>query len=310
MFDPINFPKPRMISLGDVQLEVFEAGKENKGNPIVLCHGWPEHAFTWRYQISALVDAGYHVIIPNQRGFGNSSCPEEVTAYDIKALSSDLVSLLDYFGYKKAVFVGHDWGANVVWGLSLMHPKRVSKIINLSLPYQERGEKPWIEWMEEFLGEDNYMVHFNRHVGVADKILEENTERFLKNTFRKDITSFPFEKGMVMINLAKSKKPLGKPLMSDKELEVFIAAFKKSGFRSSINWYRNIDRNWHILADVDPIISHPALMIYADRDMIPKSFNLSKFVPNVDVIDFDCGHWIPEEKPEETNKAIISWLNS
>lgn len=139
---PTKFPKPLLIPVNGIQLEVFEAGQENKGNPIVLCHGFPEHAFSWRYQVPALVSAGYHVIIPNQRGYGNSSCLKEVTAYGIKHLTDDLVALLDHYEYKDATFVGHDWGANVVWNLALLHPKRVNKVINLALPYQERGEKP------------------------------------------------------------------------------------------------------------------------------------------------------------------------
>ena len=150
----LEFPHPNIISINGIELEVFEGGKENIGNPIVLCHGFPEHAFSWRYQIPALAKAGYHVIVPNQRGYGNSSCPKGVTAYDINHLTDDLVALLDYYNYKDAVFVGHDWGANVVWNLALLHPERVNKVINLALPYQERGEKPWIELMEEFFGDD------------------------------------------------------------------------------------------------------------------------------------------------------------
>ena len=148
MFNPTDFPKPTLISVNGVELEVYEAGQQNKGKPIVLCHGWPEHAFTWRYQMPALAAAGYHVIVPNQRGYGNSSRPTEVTDYDIEHLSGDLVALLDHYGYEDATFVGHDWGAFVVWGLTLLHPDRVDKVINLALPYQERTEKPWIEFME------------------------------------------------------------------------------------------------------------------------------------------------------------------
>ncbi|WP_208989459.1 alpha/beta fold hydrolase [Pseudovibrio sp. POLY-S9] len=114
MFDPDNFPKPALIAVNGVELEVFEAGRENAGNPIVLCHGWPEHAYTWRHQISALVEAGYHVIAPNQRGYGNSSHPIEVADYDIEHLTGDLTALLDHYGYETATFIGHDWGAFVV----------------------------------------------------------------------------------------------------------------------------------------------------------------------------------------------------
>lgn len=305
----IEFPKPTMISVNGAVLEVFEAGKQNVGKPIVLCHGFPEHAFSWRYQIPALVKAGYHVIVLNQRGYGNSSSPSEVTEYDIVHLTGDLVALLDHFGYEDATFVGHDWGANVVWSLSLLHPERVNKIINLALPYQERGEKPWIEFMEEVFGGDFYFVHFNRQPGVADAMLDKKASQFLRNMFRKNLPPAPPEPGMVMINLANAQKPLGEPIMSDSELDVFVSSFESSGFTGSINWYRNLDRNWHLLANVNPVIQHPTLMIYGNRDMIPKSERLKEFVPNVEVVSLDCGHWIQQEKPEETNQLILNWLD-
>ncbi len=308
MFDPADFPKPALISVNGVELEVFEAGQQNAGKPVVLCHGWPEHAFSWRYQIPALAAAGYHVIAPNQRGYGNSSRPGEVTDYDIEHLSGDLTALLDHYGYEDATFIGHDWGAMVVWALTLLHPDRVHRVINLSLPYQERGEKPWIEFMEENLGGDYYFVHFNRRPGVADAVLEENTFRFLRNLYRKNEPPGEPEPGMAMINLARAETPLGDPLMSDSELAVFVSAFETSGFTGSINWYRNLDRNWHLLADVDPVIQQPALMIHGDKDLIPKSENLAEFVPNVEVVNLDCGHWIQQEKPDETTRAILKWL--
>jgi len=304
----LDFPTSTLVPVNGVVLEVFEAGRENHGNPIVLCHGWPEHAFSWRHQVPALVAAGYHVIVPNQRGYGKSSRPAEVTDYDIEHLSGDLVALLGHYGYDEATFVGHDWGAMVVWGLTLLHPGRVSRVINLSLPYQERGDIPWIEAMERFLGQDFYFVHFNRQPGVADAVLDANAFRFLRNLYRKNVPPAEPEAGMVMINLAKAETPRGDPVLSDSELAVFVSAFEESGFAGSINWYRNLDRNWHLLADADPVIQQPTLMIYGNRDTVAKSQNLKQFVPNVDAISLDCGHWIQQELPEETNQVILDWL--
>ncbi len=307
-YDPSAFPAPTMISVNEVELEVYEAGDPSSNNPIVLCHGFPEHAFSWRYQISALVDAGYHVIIPNQRGYGGSSRPTRITQYDILHLTGDLVGLLDHFGYEKAIFVGHDWGANVVWRLAQLHPDRVSKLINLALPYQVRGDRPWIEFMEEVFGEDFYFVHFNRQYGVADDIMEAHTAQFLGNLFRKNLPALTPTPGMMMINLARADQALGDPIMSESELSVYIDSFESSGFTGSINWYRNLDRNWHILADANPIIEHPTLMIYGERDIIPPFAELPHFVPNVEVVSIDCGHCIQQERPRETNETILNWL--
>ncbi|GAA1390887.1 alpha/beta hydrolase [Kitasatospora putterlickiae] len=303
-----DFPEPTLIPVNGVELEVFEAGRENAGNPIVLCHGWPEHAFSWRHQMPALAAAGYHVIAPNQRGYGRSSRPVEVTDYDIAHLSGDLVALLDHYGYEDATFVGHDWGAFVLWGLTLLHPDRVNKVINLSLPYQERGEKPWIESMEAVLGGDFYFVHFNRQPGVADAVFDANVFQFLRNLYRKNEPPAEPRPGMALIDLARAETPRGEPVMSDGELAVLVSAFETSGFTGTINWYRNLDRNWHLLADADPIIHQPTLMIYGDRDLVARAENLAGYVPNVEVVSLDCGHWIQQEKPEETNRVITKWL--
>jgi len=303
-----NFPAPTLVRANDITIEVYEAGEQNKGNPIVLCHGWPEHAYSWRHQMPALAAAGFHVIVPNQRGYGTSSRPDKVTDYDISCLTGDLAALLDHFGYDDAIFVGHDWGANVVWSMAQLHPHRVSKIINLALPYQARTPLPWIVFMEEFFGADNYFVHFNRQPSVADAVLDQNTSQFLRNLYRKNVPATPPTPGMMMINLALAETSLGDPILSDEELAVYVAAFEETGFNGSINWYRNMDRNWQILADVDPIIKHPALMIYGEQDMIPKSENLADFVPNVDVVSLDCGHWIQQEMPDETTHEMLEWL--
>ena len=134
-----DLPEPTLVAVNGVELEVVEAGPRG-GRAVVFCHGWPEHAYSWRHQVPALAAAGYHVIVPNQRGYGASSCPTEVTDYDLTHLTGDLVALLDHYGHEDATFVGHDWGAFVVWGLALLHPRRVNGVVALSLPYQERGE--------------------------------------------------------------------------------------------------------------------------------------------------------------------------
>lgn len=303
-----NFPKANIISLNEINLEVFEAREKSSTKAIVLCHGFPEHAFSWRFQIPALVQAGYHVIVPNQRGYGASEAPLEIEKYDIKHLTGDLVALLDFYGYQKATFIGHDWGANVVWHLALLHPERVDKIINLALPYQERGKKPWLEVMENIFGKDFYFVHFNKQVGVADTILEENCANFLRHLFRKNAPPTPAIEGNHLINLALAKHAEGEAIMTESDLTFFIRAFKKSGFHGGINWYRNLNRNWHYMEGIKAQIQHPVLMIYGEKDSIPQSPTLADFAPNLTVKTLDCGHWIQQEMPNETNQIILNWL--
>ncbi|MCS3426600.1 alpha/beta fold hydrolase [Leucobacter aridicollis] len=127
--------------------------------------------------------------------------PENITDYDIEHLAGDLAALLDHFEYASATFVGHDWGAFVVWGFTLLHPERVDR------------------------------------------------------------------------------------------------------------WYRNLNRNWHLLAGADPIIQHPALMVYGMRDAVACSENLSSFVPNIEELSLDSGHWVQQERHRETTRAILDWLD-
>ncbi len=306
----MNFPKPELIQLGDVSLETFVAGS---GKPIVLCHGWPEHAYSWRHQIEPLVAAGYQVIVPNQRGYGHSSRPEAVTDYDVHHLTGDLVGLLDHYGHEDAVFVGHDWGAIVVWNLALLHPNRVHGVINLSVPFMQRGPIEWVSFWESQLGGDFYIVHFNRQPGVADQALAENNERFLRNLYRTKQWQAPpptMQPGMPLINLANSDTPTGELMMSEAELQVFIDAFAHSGYTGGINWYRNFSRNWETTKDVVQRVDAPALMIYGKYDIVPAMENLAEFVPNVETHTLECGHWIQQEQPEQTTKLMLDWLQS
>lgn len=303
-----TFPASATIDTNGVSLEVFEQGA---GKPVIMCHGWPEHAYSWRHQIPAVAAAGYHVIVPNQRGYGHSSKPAAVEAYDIVSLTGDLVGLLDHYGYQDALFVGHDWGAIVVWNMALLHPERVAGVINLSVPFMRRGTREWVEFWEEKLGPDFYIVHFNRQPGVAAAVFEANTENFLRNLYHTEqwLEEAPdLGGGMRMLAIAERDHMPGKLLMSEEELQVFVKAFKHSGFSGGINWYRNFTRNWHTLAAVEQRVRCPTLMIHGEYDRVPPVADLQDFVPNLEMATLDCGHWIMQERPAQTNELILGWL--
>jgi len=304
-----DFPQPTFVDVNGITLEVFSAG--TPGKPIVLCHGFPELAYSWRHQIAPLVAAGYHVIAPNQRGYGRSTQPPAVADYDIHHLCGDLVALLDHYGYDDAVFVGHDWGAIVVWNLAMLHPGRVRALANLSVPFLERGPTEWVGFWEQALGGDFYIVHFNRQPGVADAVFDANVERLLGNLYRtRQWLAPPREPrpGMAMINLALSDEPSGEPMMSPAELAVFVSGFKHSGFTGPINWYRNFTRNWQTTTNVRQQVDQPVLMIHGRYDMVRANDRLKQFAPNAEVHTLECGHWIQQEQPEETNRLLLDWL--
>src|ERR1700748_3355305 len=128
----------RLVDTNGIQLRVVEAG--DRGAPaVVLAHGFPELAYSWRHQIPALADAGYHVLAPDQRGYGGSSRPDAVEAYNIHELTPHIVDLLDALGAERALWVGHTWGAAVVWNAPLLPPDRVAAVAALSVPALPRS---------------------------------------------------------------------------------------------------------------------------------------------------------------------------
>ncbi len=304
-----SFPEPQIIDIGDIELEVFQAGEG--GIPVVLAHGWPEHAYSWRYQVPALVAEGYHVIMPNQRGYGNSSKPVDPEAYDCHKMTGDYNRLLDKLGIDKAVFIGHDWGAILVWHHALLNPERIMGVANLSVPFRPREEADPVAFWEKMLGQDFYIVHFNRQPGVAASAFEQNTRRFLTNLYRTEQWLETGERqpaGGSIVSFAVEEFNRGRLMMSEDELQVFLDAFAVSGFHGPCNWYRNFTRNWETTADVVQKVVQPALMIYGKHDMVPAT-DMSGYVDDLETHTLDCGHWIQQEQPEATNAIVVDWLN-
>lgn len=306
----LQFPTATMIETNGVRLAVHQAGEG--GIPVLLAHGWPELAFSWRYQVPALVEYGYHVIAPDQRGYGDSDKPADVAAYDCHQLTADLCGLLDALGIDKAIHVGHDWGAIVLWHQALLHPERVAGIANLSVPFRPREPADPVAFWEKHLGPDFYIVHFNRQPGVAAAAFDRDPERFLRNMYRskqwlESSTAVGEPAGNSIVQYAERDFDRGELIMSEEELQVFVRAFSQGGFTSPCNWYRNFTRNWETTAGVPQHVSQPALMIYGLHDMVPQ-VDMSDYVPDLEIHELDCGHWIQQEQPEATNRILLDWL--
>ena len=135
----IEMPPLQFAETNGIRMGFYEAGPKTDKPPVVLCHGWPEIAFSWRHQIKALSEAGIRVIAPDQRGYGSTDRPEPVEAYDIEHLTGDLVGLLDHLKIDKAIFVGHDWGGFIVWQMPLRHIDRVAGVVGVNTPHTNRA---------------------------------------------------------------------------------------------------------------------------------------------------------------------------
>jgi pimeloyl-ACP methyl ester carboxylesterase len=168
-----------------------------------------------------------------------------------------------------------------------------------------------VEFWEARLGQDFYIVHFNRQPGVADKVFADNCERFLRNLYRTRQWQHPAPElppGMPLLAIATADTMPGDALMPDNDLQVFVKAFNHAGFTGGINWYRNFSRNWHIVGDYEQKITQPTLMLYGDYDSVPQDDKLNSHVDDLTVRTFPCGHWIQQECPDATTAAMLAWL--
>ncbi|GAC1641373.1 MAG: alpha/beta hydrolase [Ktedonobacteraceae bacterium] len=316
----------RFVETNGLKMHLAEQGK---GPLVVLCHGFPEFWYSWIAQMSALATAGYHVVVPDQRGYGQTDQPDAVEAYTLLHLVGDLVGLLDALGEQQAIIIGHDWGSSVAWHAALLRPDRFRAVASLSIPYLPRGPvvgpratlRP-TEAMRQRIGDHFYQLYF-QEPGVAEAELERDVRTTIRRFFYglsgdappaerwHPVSSDPHS---TVLNAIPDPTTLPQWLTQE-DLDITVETFQRSGFRGGLNWYRNIDRNWELLAAYSGgKISQPALLILGDQDPILEYMNtrierLSETVPHLHTTVFaGCGHWIQQERAEEVNATLLTFL--
>ncbi|MCU1648419.1 MAG: Chloride peroxidase [Nocardia sp.] len=290
----------RQVATNGIELRVVEHGD---GPPVVFCHGFPELGFSWRHQVFALADAGFRTLTPDMRGYGGSSRPERVEDYDLLTVCADLIGLLDANGLEDAIFVGHDWGASVVWQLARAYPDRVRAVAGLSVPATPRSAAPPVPILRSRLGDDFYMCWF-QEPGVADPVLASNVRRTLLQD--EVLSSHTF------LDTEKPEPPLPEWL-TPAEFDYYVQTFTATGFTGGLNYYRNLDRSWERTAHLaDVKISQPSLFIAGSTDPVIRFTPLAK-MPAVltdlrgSVILEGAGHWIQQQRPTAVNAALIDF---
>jgi pimeloyl-ACP methyl ester carboxylesterase len=324
-----QMPPVAYAEISPTRLAYYEVGPR-RGVPVIFCHGFPELAFSWRHQLRAFEAAGLWAVAPDQRGYGLTSCPGAVEAYDIEALTSDLVGLLDALGAPKAVFCGHDWGGIVVWQMALRHPDRVAGVIGVNTPFMPRSPVDPIEIMRRRFGEAMYIVHFQKP-GEADAILAADVARTMSFFMRRPapgaapasggvsgsgggLSSAPAS-NFALLDALQAWDPTVDPretFLTTDEMDAFVESFERTGFTGGINWYRNFSRNWGRSAQIVDHVSAPSLMIMAELDaVLPPSAadGMEAYVSDLEkVLVKGSGHWTQQEKPDDVNKIVIEWL--
>ena len=308
----------RVIDTNGVQLRTLEAGRP--GDPlVVLAHGFPELGYSWRHQLPALAAAGFHVLAPDQRGYGRSSRPSAVEAYSIVELTADLVGLLDGAGADRAVFVGHDWGSIVAWALPLLHPGRVAAVAGLAGPPVPRPSRPpTAAWRRKFADHFFYILYF-QEPGVADADLARDPATTmrrtlagrLRNAAEAAVMARPGPEGYVERLPEPDRLP---DWLSERELDYYIAEFTRTGFTGALNWYRNFDRNWELTADTPATtITAPAMFLAGTNDPVLSFTRTDRYAevvsgPYRQLLIDGAGHWVQQERPAEVNDALLDFL--
>lgn len=305
-----------MVDAGGVKIAVYEAGPAD-GLPVLLVHGWPEIAYSWKNQLGPLADAGYRVIAFDLKGFGRSDAPAAADLYTSRQLTDDFAALLDALGVDDAVFCGHDWGGALVWSMAQRRPERVRGVIGVCTPLKARPPVAPLSIIERRLGREHYFIQFQAP-DAPEALFESDIDRFFRMMFRKPA---PRERWAGLIprvydlpgRFRHARPPMAEDLViGASDIAVYVEAYRRSGFRGGINLYRNIDRNWEDMAGRGERVAAPSLWVGAELDIAlpPESAaGMETLVPDLETrILSGCGHWAMWEKPAELNAILIDWL--
>jgi pimeloyl-ACP methyl ester carboxylesterase len=319
----------RTVETNGIRMHVAEQGE---GPLVLLCHGFPESWYSWRHQLQGLADAGFHAVAPDMRGYGQTDQPAEIDQYTLLHLVGDMVGLVDTLGGGPAVIAGHDWGAPVAWHAGLLRPDRFRAVIGLSVPFRPRGSVRPSTAMPQTDDAVFYQLYFQ-----APGVAEAELSRDVRSSIRRVLYAGsgeglqagaglgdPGAIGMVPRAggfLSHTAEPPAPPSwLTEADVDFYAGEFTRAGFRGGLNWYRNIDRNWELLAPyAGARVMVPALYVAGDRDLVVHFRgmdqllpNLKKFVPELrrTIMLPGCGHWTQQERPKEVNDAMIAFLNT
>lgn len=307
----------RTISANGIDMFLREQGS---GPLVILCHGWPELSYSWRHQIPALADAGFHVIAPDMRGFGQTTSPDDPLASSIFDTVGDMVALVAALDEKNAIIIGHDWGAPVAWYAAMFRPDIFTAVAGLSVPPPLRGRSRPLETLRKD-GITNFYWQYFQEPGVAEAEFERDVDVTMRaifsSGFSSPIRSLFIEDGQGFLGDPNIERALP-DWISENELAEFVATYKASGFRGGMNWYRNIDRNFDLTAPWHGAkIAQPSLFIAGSEDSVITGLIGKKRVGDMERVVTDlrgkiiiegAGHWIQQERPAEVNAALIAFL--
>ncbi|AMW21291.1 alpha/beta fold hydrolase [Mycobacteroides chelonae] len=317
----------RQLSVNGIDMHVAEQGE---GPAVVLCHGFPGLWYTWRHQLAALSAAGYRAIAPDMRGYGRTTAPREVTAYDRSTTVNDLVGLLDALDLHDAVFSGHDFGAHLVWDMPAWAGDRVRALIQLSVPRTRRlPVTPSVGF--NYLASQHFThLEYFQEPGVAESELAAQPKTFLATLFHAlsganrylDCWDHPArvgDKRNGYLDVLPSPPPLPWNWLSEQDLDYYAAEFTRTGFTGGLNWYRAEDLVWSQNEHLhDRPIGVPVTFIAGSADPVLEMLGRDPMTAMADLVPGlrsvliveGAGHFVQMERPDAVNTAMIEFLGS
>lgn len=312
------------VTNGDITLRVEVTGD----GPTVLCvSGWPELAGSWHNQVEFLSSRGYRVAALDVRGYGGSSVPTEVDRYTLKELASDVAAVATALADEPIVLIGHDWGAPIVWNTAIRHPERVQAVAGLSVPYIPANGMSLIDVFDAVYADRFFYILYFIRPGTPEADFGANLRAALKRVYYALSGDAPLNcwladapRDAALLPLLPDP-PVG-PLsfLSDTDLDALAASLEHTGMVGAFNRYRALAADVADSVDVlGASVTQPSCFIAGERDPV------RAFVPGVDgyadpgaaCTDFrgttivpGAGHWVHQEKPAETNAALLAFLQS
>nr|WP_245663064.1 alpha/beta hydrolase [Nocardia inohanensis] len=311
----------RFLDANGIRMHVAEQGQ---GYPVIFCHGFPHTWYVWHHQMAEVAAAGYRAIAPDLRGYGRTEAPAEVEAYTNEAVIGDLLALLDDIGAPKAVFVGLDFGAQLVWELALRAPERVDGVVVLNNPFAPRPPRPPSAFWTKAAQRHFLHLSYFQEPGVADVELAADTRGFLARVYYSLSGEYHYldtwknPPGLGYLDVLPQAPALPWPWLSQDEFDTLAQDFERTGFTGGLNWYRNLDRNWELTeAYADAKVEVPTFFLYGENDPDMEGFSgrdpLATLRANVadlrSVVEVPtAGHLVQLEKPEIVGKFVTTAL--
>lgn len=317
MADTTHSCQHRFLAVNGIRMHIAEQGA---GPLVVLLHGFPESWYAWRHQLGPIAAAGYRVVAPDMRGYGQTDCPEALDAHDIFQLTGDIVGLVNALGETSAVIVGHDWGALIAAYLSLFRPDLFRATVLLSVPYGPRRPMNQTDWEKQTYPGKLFYQAFLRSPMSEPMLQLDVRASLLRSLYSLSAQAKGDERFQVvrepgLPSAAPAHRP---PWISEEDVQFLASQFQRTGFSGALNYYRNMDRNWALTPFLAGVKLVPPTLYLAGEadpvlDFLYEEFeSLAVNAPNLVQKRLlpGVGHWIQQEAPDELNRALIEFLNA